>query len=94
MNEKYVIQAIYNVRNTHEFAVDINDFSFLVVYGHHINGWFIAIPNWNFCTEAAEPTDTFYNTEKLSMSKIDGIQYAAHALALAIDEHYNAVKGE
>ena len=62
----YKINSTYEVAKTQEFSVDWNGYGFLVIYGKHINGWFIAIPNWNICTEAGEPTDVIYNTEKLA----------------------------
>lgn len=49
-----------------EFSIDYNGFNYLIIIGEHINGWFIAIPNWNVCTEAGHPTDSFYNREKLA----------------------------
>lgn len=48
----------------HDIAFD--GFSYLVIFGKHINGGFIAIPNWNICCEAsALPDNAAYNTEKL-----------------------------
>ena len=48
---KYKIQTTYKVSETHEFGVDCGGSNFLIIYGRHINGWFIAIPNWNVCVE-------------------------------------------
>lgn len=85
------IQTTYKVSNTHEISVDYQGANYLIIYGKHINGWFIACPNWQFCTEAASPDDVFYNTEKLSRVIED--EQTACAIAEAIKEHFNnAVK--
>lgn len=86
----YKIQNTYEVTQTHEFSVDWNGFNFLIIYGHHINGWFIAIPNWNVCTEAGEPSDVAYNATKIAQTHIHDI--APMYLAQAIAEHWENVK--
>lgn len=48
-----------------EISVDINGVSYLVIYGKHINNWFISILNRNVCTEVGCPEDFAYNVEKL-----------------------------
>ena len=59
------IVSTYTVSETREVSIDYNGYNFLVIYGRHINGWFIAIPNWEICTEASAPDNVTYNTEKL-----------------------------
>lgn len=83
----YKIRKTYEVTQIHEFSVDWNGFNFLIIYGHHINGWFIAIPNCNVCTEAGEPEDAEYNATKLAQTRIHDI--APMYLAQAIKEHWN-----
>lgn len=48
-----------------EHDIEANGWSFLTIYGRHINGYFIAVLNWNICTEAGEPDSVSYNTDKL-----------------------------
>ena len=84
------IRNTYEATNVHEFSVDWNGFNFLVVYGEHINGWFIAIPNWNKCTEAGEPSNVDYNATKIAQTHIHDI--APTYLAQAIKEHWESVK--
>lgn len=73
-----------------QFEVGINCMGnyYLVIFGHHINGCFCAIPNWDVSCEMAEPADVFYNTERLQGT---GKFNAATAKALA-KEIYNASK--
>lgn len=85
MSEK--IQRIYQVSNTSEVGINYNGSHYLIIYGKHINGWFIASPNWQFCVEAAHPDDDFYNTEKLSMV-IKDVETACF-IAKAIKDHFN-----
>lgn len=80
----------FTLQDTNEFSVDWNGYSFLIIYGHHVNGWFIAIPNWQASTEAAFPTDVFYNTERLRKILPDLGPDCAAALASAVKDHWQA----
>lgn len=83
------IKHVYEVSQTHEISVDWNGYNFLIIYGKHINGWYIAIPNWEACTEAGEPQDVFYNIEKLS--RVIKIKNAPEAIAKAVKEHWESL---
>ena len=48
-----------------EVGVNVKGSFYLVIYGKHANGYFCCIPNWGVGCEMAEPSDTFYNTERL-----------------------------
>ncbi len=87
---KAEIRHTYEVSDIHEISVDWNGYNFLIIYGHHINGWFIAIPNWKVCVEASNPTDTLYNSEKLA--EVLNKANAGVELAKAIKEHWEALK--
>ena len=87
---EYKIQHTYEVTQTHEFSVDWNGFNFLIIYGRHINGWFIAIPNLNVCTELGEPSDVAYNATKIAQTRIHNT--APMYLAQAIVEHWESIK--
>lgn len=65
-----------------EANFEANGNNFLVIYGKHANGYFIAIPNWGVCCEAASAEDTFYNAEKLRAVGLS--TKTAHVLANAI----------
>lgn len=63
---KYRITGVYvKTDDMLEFAVDYMESSYLVIVGKHVNGWFIAIPNWKKSVEAGHPECEFYNFEKL-----------------------------
>lgn len=49
----------------YEFPLDYEGFSYLVIFGKHINGWFICLPRNNVSCEAADPLDIPYNQSKL-----------------------------
>ena len=89
-NATYKIKSTYEVTQAKEFSIDWNGFNFLIIYGHHINGWFIAIPNRNVCTEIGEPSDVAYNATKIAQTHIHNI--APMYLAQAIAEHWENVK--
>ncbi len=46
-----------NVKIFFEHSLEINGCTYLVIFGRHINGGFIAIPNWNICCEASRYED-------------------------------------
>lgn len=87
---KYKIRSTYEVSKTKEFSVDWNGYNFLVIYGHHANGWFIAIPNWQICTEAGHPDDVLCNIEKLS--EVIEIKNAANIISEAIKTHWSGME--
>ncbi|MDE6957595.1 MAG: hypothetical protein K2O96_05815 [Lachnospiraceae bacterium] len=89
-NETYKIKSTHEVNKTREISVDWNGFNFLIIYGRHKNGWFIAIPNWNKCTEAGEPEDVAYNATKIALTNIHS--EASIYLAQAIKEHWEYLK--
>ncbi len=92
---KAEIRNTHKVSNAHEISADWNGYNFLIIYGHHINGWFIAIPNWKVCMEASDPTDAFYNSNKLckyiDLFDKDG-SWAGVELAKAIKEHWEGLR--
>ncbi len=85
-----VIKSSYHVSETNEMSMDWKGNNYLVIYGKHINGWFIAVPNWECSTEAGHPSDTFYNTERLS--KVLGSAEAAKVMAEAVKEHWSEME--
>lgn len=86
----YKIRKEYEVSQTREISVDCGGSNYLVIYGHHVNGGFIAIPNWNISVEAGDPVDVFYNTEKLVEKFSD--PEAAEAIAEAVCEHWKSTE--
>lgn len=73
-----------------EHSVAWNGNAYMVIFGHHVNGGFIAIPNWGICCEASDiyPT-SFYNKERLIASGLS--EDTAEALALYIDDVYEEI---
>lgn len=72
-----------------ERTLEIEGVSYLVIYGEHINGGFIAIPNWNICCEAASGSSNIstvhYNAERLVLSGLD--EETAITIARYIDDY-------
>lgn len=48
-----------------EKTISAGGYSFLCIFGTHINGGFLAIPNWNICVELSEANDKDYNFCKI-----------------------------
>ena len=65
-----------------EHSLAIGGLSYLVIYGMHINGGFICIPNWNIGCEAANNEYSIdFNTDKLinaGMKEEDAREIAAY----------------
>ncbi len=89
MKTSWKIQKDYGAISAHEISVDWGEFNFLVIYGHHINGWFCAIPNWSICVEQSTPDSVPYNADKLAAGLKDASM--GEAVAEAICKHYDAV---
>lgn len=66
MSENFKIQRKGEVKNVHEFIVDFDGWRYFVIFGEHMNGWFIAIPNHGVCTESGHPEDNLYNSNKIA----------------------------
>lgn len=74
-----------------EATIDTCGYCYLVIYGRHVNGYFCAIPNFGISCEMAEPSDTFYNMERLIGVGIG--ERSARELAKAIKEIANEEGG-
>ena len=44
--QEYIIQREFQTENVKEISIDWNGNNYLVIYGTHINGGFLSIPNW------------------------------------------------
>ncbi len=86
----FKIEGKYQARVLWEQSLAIGNNSYLVIYGEHTNGWFIAIPNWGICIEAAEAADINYNTDRFQGVGLS--ENHAVALAQAISEADNLPK--
>lgn len=49
-----------------EATIDTCGSCYLMIYGRHINGYFCAIPNWKTSCEMSDPSDVYYNAERLN----------------------------
>lgn len=80
------LQGLFEASVLFEASIDLNGSNYLVIYGKHINGYFICIPNWGISCEAAEPSDVFYNARNLCKNGISIVESEAKALAQAIKQ--------
>ncbi len=64
-NDVKIVSA-YGFSGIREISVDWNAWNFLIIYGKHVNGWFVAIPNWNVSAEIGNPGNLDYNIGNLS----------------------------
>ncbi len=82
----------HGVCSAREFSVDWVGWSFLVIYGQHVNGWFCAVPNWGKGAELARPDSVTYNSGKLAEAFRDaGI---GRAIAEAMCRHWQGNRKE
>lgn len=91
-DNKTKIQQTFDMVSAHEFSVDWNGWNFFIIYGKYNGGWFIAIPNWKICVEATEPTNIYYNIDKLSQAFNDHDK--GKNVAEAIREHWESINKE
>ena len=55
---------------------------FHLLVGHHAYGNYICIPNWDVGTELASLSDSFWNLERLSSTKLKKVDACSIAYAL------------
>ena len=73
-----------NVKIYFEHNIAIGGYTYLVIFGKHINGGFICVPNWKWGCEASDHINSAgYNKEKLVEAGAD--EEAAEAIAKYID---------
>lgn len=78
----YKVISRHEVGNVIEFTMDIGDWSYLIIYGKHVNGYFCAVPNHGWGCEMSAPDRIAYNSTKLTTC---GVKYdVAKAIAEAI----------
>ena len=70
-----------------EKSLDYNGYSYLTIFGTHINGGFIAIPNWGIACEADDDGNISYNRERLTEAGLN--EDAADAISRYIYEWIN-----
>ena len=79
---EFTIEREFKANVLFEFSVAIDGWTYLVIYGKHINGYFCALPSWSMGCEMSSPDAVDYNTKKLiSCGMADNV---APALANAI----------
>lgn len=66
-----------------EKNINAGGYSFLCIFGTHINGGFLAIPNWNICVELNEANAESYNSYKIH----DALCQNAFVIELKLTEH-------
>jgi len=71
MKELYKKDYTYKTSIVFEHELDINGYPFLVIFGKHIKGAFIAIPNWGICCEANAEGSYKYNFKSLISTGLD-----------------------
>ncbi len=90
----YTITAGYSCKAHFEIRVNAEGYSFMVIYGEHINGGFICLPEWGIACEASDAKDEYYNTESLTNAamKLENdekrkiLHFVAEYIARAISE--------
>ncbi len=63
-----ILQHYVITDNTTELKIQVEEQKFLVIYGRHINGYYIALPGQYISCEALGPDDVRQNTKYLSQA--------------------------
>lgn len=61
----FKIESKFKAEVLFESSIAIGDWSYLVIYGKHINGYFCCLPGWHWGCEMAKPEEVAYNKDKL-----------------------------
>lgn len=81
----YSLGPEYSAKVLFEMQISYNGFSYLLIYGKHINGYFCCVPGWKWGCEMAMPGEVGYNARKLMVAGAD--KDVAFALSDAIKEY-------
>lgn len=76
------ITPIQLEQEPYEIEVSARGSYFHLLVGHHAYGNFLCIPNWNIGTELASLSDSFWNLERLSNTKLKKVDACSIAYAL------------
>lgn len=79
------MQEIWPLRlesQPYEAEFSFNGYSYNLIFGTHVNGWFLCIPNHRIGVELAHPSDRFWNQESLQHAGIKPSEAKAIANAL------------
>ena len=57
------------IKEPYEVDVETMGYSFHLIFGKQIHGWFLCIPNWNIGCELADPSDRNWNLNSLLRTK-------------------------
>lgn len=85
-NPKYVMRNEHKPTDVKEFVVNYSGMQYLIIYGKHINGGFIAVPSHGRSCEASEPEDVVYN--RVNLTRCGFNQNAANMIAQVIHKFY------
>ena len=65
---QYEIENIFKAECISEISVAVNGYSYLVIFGTHVNGGFCCIPAWGVGCELSSHDhfcDIYYNSERI-----------------------------
>lgn len=65
INPNYKFEKAFSSSVMFEFSVAIQGWSYLIIFGKHINGYFCCVPDWKWGCEMAAPHEVGYNMDKL-----------------------------
>ena len=78
-----VITSINIERQPYEAEITARGSCFHIIFGKHMYGNYICIPNWNAGTEIVNTNDVFWNYERLkTYTKLNGVDACSVAYAL------------
>lgn len=61
----FKIENEFKVSVLFEINVAIGGWTYLIIFGKHINGYYCCVPNWKWGCEMADPCEIHYNRGKL-----------------------------
>jgi|GEM_PF-1226844 hypothetical protein len=85
----YTVAETYEVSDVHEIVVEYDGYSYIVIFGKHVNGGFYCILNWGVSGELASFQDTFWNTESIARNLKK--KKVATVIAMSIAEYHRRI---
>lgn len=62
----------YKVDGVYEVSYDVGGYNYLLIFGSHINGMFLCVPNWGIgCELAGDHKAVYYNKCNIAAAGLD-----------------------
>ena len=82
------VELLQASKEPYEAVMEADGWSYHLIFGHQVNGWFICIPNWSIGAELSHPNDYIWNKSSLKSAGVDSQLASCISTALKAVSQY------